>query len=156
MIEYKKCSAILVFNDKNELLLQLRAADDDTFPSHWDFAAGGGIDEGEDEEIAAKRELVEELGISAELEFVARAYFTYPAWKPNTTRETDLFIYKTHHSGPLCPNVKEVEKVEFFAIDKADEMLASGEKFHPELKLSFEKGFVRKGGQAPFLSFVTE
>ena len=47
MIEKKKSSAVLVFNDKGELALQLRSSNDDSFPSHWDFSAGGGIDSGE-------------------------------------------------------------------------------------------------------------
>lgn len=64
MIEYKKSSAVSIFNDEGELLLQLRAANDDSFPSHWDFAAGGGVDEGEDEKRSAERETMEEVGVS--------------------------------------------------------------------------------------------
>lgn len=143
MIEYKKSSAILVFNDKGELALQLRAVDDDSFSSHWDFAAGGGIDGGENEKSAAERELKEELGVSAELEFVAKVHYTYPAWKPNTTRETDLFIYKTHHNGPFQLDLKEIEKIEFFNFGEIDKMFQDGEKFHPEFKLSWEKGFIK-------------
>lgn len=39
MIEYKKSSAVLIFNNDKKVALQLRAAKDDSFPSHWDFAA---------------------------------------------------------------------------------------------------------------------
>jgi isopentenyldiphosphate isomerase len=143
MIEYKKSLAILVFNDKGELALQLRAADDDSFPSHWDFSAGGGIGESENEKNAAERELKEELGVSAELEFITKAHYTYSAWKPNTIRETDLFIYKTLHNGPFQPDLKEIEKVDFFSLDQINKMLQSGEKFHPELKLSWERGVIK-------------
>lgn len=54
---------IFVFNDKNELYLQKRGANQ-TFPNTWDQSAGGHVDEGETYEEAALRELQEELGIS--------------------------------------------------------------------------------------------
>jgi len=67
MTEYKKSSGVLVFNNKGELALQLRAAKDDSFPSHWDFSAGGGINAGEDNKLSAQREVKEELGIDAKV-----------------------------------------------------------------------------------------
>jgi 8-oxo-dGTP pyrophosphatase MutT (NUDIX family) len=61
MIKYKKSATILVFNDKGELALQLRSHNDDSFPSHWDFLAGGGVNKGEDKKVVAERELREEI-----------------------------------------------------------------------------------------------
>lgn len=144
MTEYKKSSAVLVFNDEGELALQLRAANDDPFPFHWDFSAGGGIDPGEDGKISAERELHEELGIDADVEFVAQEHYTYPAWKPGVTREVDLFIYKARHNGPFRPNPAEVEKVQFFKPEIVKEMIESGIKFHPEFLLSREKGIISR------------
>ena len=70
MNEFKRCVGVIVINDKKEIALQLRAEHDDSFPSHWDFAAGGGIDEGENEKLSAEREVFEELGLKVEVEFV--------------------------------------------------------------------------------------
>jgi len=36
--------------------------------------------------------------------------------------------------------VKEIEKVEFFALDTIKKMIASGEKFHPSFVLLYNKG----------------
>lgn len=132
MIDNKESAIVLVFNSNNELLLQLRAADDDSFPSHWDFSAGGGIDDGGDPKISAERELTEELGITAPVEPIGREECTYPAWNPANTRAAVLYLFKTSHEGPFKPDPKEVQKVEFFSFDQIDQMLASGEKFHPE------------------------
>jgi isopentenyl-diphosphate Delta-isomerase len=143
MIEYKKSSAVMVFNGKSELALQLRAADDNSFPAHWDFSAGGGIDEDEDEKLSAERELQEELGISAPVEFVDTQHFTYPAWQPDTTREVDLWIYKTKHDGPLSPDPSEVERAEFFSLERIREMIDAGEKFHPEFLLSWKAEIIK-------------
>lgn len=142
MIEYKKSSAVLVFNDKGELALQLRAASDDSFPSHWDFSAAGGIDPGEDSKLSAQRELKEELGIEAEVEFITKEHFRYPAWNPDVTREVDVFLYRAYHNGPFSPDPKEVEKVQFFKLEVIKEMIESGHKFQPELVLAWNKGII--------------
>lgn len=47
--------------------LQQRAHDHEDYPSCWDFAAGGGVDDGEDVDSAALRELKEVLGIKCDL-----------------------------------------------------------------------------------------
>lgn len=142
MIEYKKSSAVLVFNDNGELALQMRAANDTSFPSHWDFSAGGGIDPGEDPEHCAKRELQEELGVEADVEFITEEHQAYPAWTPSVSREVDLFIYKAHHNGPFRPDPGEIEKVQFFTLEIIKSMIESGEKFHPEFILSWKKNVI--------------
>ena len=144
MVEYKKSSTVLVFNDNGELALQLRASNDGSFPTHWDFSAGGGIDPGEDSKLSAERELREELGIDANVEFITEEHYIYPAWNPSVTREVDLFIYKCRHNGPFKPDQAEVEKVEFFKFETIKKMIESGVKFHPELTLSWNKGIISR------------
>src|SRR5688572_27267017 len=109
MIEKKSSAVVLVFNDLNQLALQLRASGDKSFPNHWDFSAGGGIDPGEDAQTCAKRELREELGIEAEVEFVSQEHFQYPGWVTGATREEDSHIYKTRYNGPFNIDPKEVD-----------------------------------------------
>lgn len=54
--------------DKWQVLLQLRAADKDSFPSMWDTSCAGHIDAGESVDEGMLRELKEELGITATTE----------------------------------------------------------------------------------------
>ena len=144
MTEHKKSSAVVIFNDRGELALQLRAVHDDSFPSHWDFAAGGGIDEGEEEKQSAEREVHEELGVEVDAQFITRKHYTYQAWKPGVTRETDLWIYKVQHNGPFAPDLGEVEKIQFFGPEEIKKMMESGTKFHPEFVLAWNEGIVAK------------
>lgn len=142
MVEYQKSAVVLVFNDNGELALQLRASNDSSFPTHWHFSAGGGIDPGEDSKLAIERELREELGIDANVEFITEEHYTYPAWNPAVTREVDLFIYKCRHNGHFNPDQTEVERVEFFKLETIKKMIESGVKFHPEFTLSWNKGII--------------
>lgn len=49
-----------------ELLIQKRAADKRTWPDFWDISAAGHIDLGETPEVAATREVEEEIGLKVE------------------------------------------------------------------------------------------
>ncbi len=57
---------VLVRNSKGDLFLQKRAATKRVQPGKWDSSVGGHLLPGESYEAAAKRELEEELGITAD------------------------------------------------------------------------------------------
>jgi len=57
---------VLVFNSKGELLLQKRASNKDVAPDKWDTSVGGHVMPGEDILTAAKREMLEELGVETD------------------------------------------------------------------------------------------
>lgn len=144
MIEYKNSAVVLIFNEQGQILLQLRPKHDYIFPGHWDSSVGGGIDEGEEPEAAAAREMQEEISISPAILPVTHLHCRYPAWKPDTTRETDLWVYRTTCNGPFTPDPREVEKVEFFTLEQVKGMIAKGEKVHPEVVIFLEKRIISK------------
>lgn len=55
---------IFVEDDRGNILLQKRGSKVVTYPGIWDFSAAGHVDEGEDYLQAAKRELIEEIGLT--------------------------------------------------------------------------------------------
>lgn len=57
---------IWVLNSRNEILLQKRAAEKDSFPDMWEISCSGHLSTGEGPETAALRELEEELGVTAQ------------------------------------------------------------------------------------------
>lgn len=59
-----RATYVLVFNARGEVFVQKRTATKDIFPSYYDVAAGGVVLAGEEYDVAARRELEEELGIS--------------------------------------------------------------------------------------------
>ncbi len=131
-------SVVLVFNDRKELALQLRAAIDDLYPLHWDFSAAGGIFPGEDHKNAAIRELKEEIGIESDMTFDGEELFQN---KECTDR---MYIYKTTHNGPFQRQVNEVEDIQFFTLEKIGKMILLGEKFHPEFLFVWNEGIIEQ------------
>lgn len=132
-----KSAVILVFNSKGDLALQLRSATDSKYPHHWDFSAAGGIEEGEDPQDAAQRELKEEIGIDAELQSIGEILYQDEKGKDY------LYLYRTTYDGSFESDGVEVEKVEFFSLRNIKSMLVNGEKFHPEFPFLWEKGIIK-------------
>lgn len=86
---------IVVRNDVDELLIHRRAAWKDLWPDVWDIAVSGVVAAGEAWELAAARELIEELGVSAEL-----AYLGEGSYEDDDVREVAR-IYQARCEGPF-------------------------------------------------------
>lgn len=55
---------IWIFDDNQNVLIQKRKEDKDTFPNYWDISVAGHISAGEKPITSAVREIKEEIGIS--------------------------------------------------------------------------------------------
>ncbi len=101
--------SVFVFNSRGETLLQRRAARKYHFGGLWSNACCSHPRPGEETEQAAKRRLMEELGLSMPL----RALFTfvYQATDPHSDlseNELDHVLVGTSDTDPT-PNVDEID-----------------------------------------------
>ena len=114
-------SVVLLFNEKNEILLEERLDD-----GYFDFP-GGGIDLGETAEEAASRELFEETGLTAdELGFFKLytgeiTHYIY-ANGDEIYGVNSVFICKKYH-GELTPQADEVKVLRFYPLNKIPEKM---------------------------------
>ena len=108
---------IFLFNSRGELLLQRRSALKDEFPLCWTSSVSGHLDAGESYEQAAVRELREELGISAKLEFLTKL----PASARTANEHTAL--YRCVSDEPPVFPPEEVERVQFFPLDEIPRLM---------------------------------
>lgn len=105
---------ILIVNDKNELLLQLRAHKEDTLAGKWDQSAGGHVDEAEEYDDAAYRELKEELGVeNVELKNIGKFYTDGKIDEKIIRRFNMVYIGK--YSGEFKLQKDEVSEVKWFS-----------------------------------------
>ncbi len=111
---------LLIFNDKDEILLQQRSLTKDKLPGWWMHAVGGHVGQGETYEEAIKRETWEELGVEVQMKFVSKFLFIYPQ---ETEMET---LYTAVSDGPFFPDPVEVSQVRFFSKNMLQKSVKSG------------------------------
>ena len=123
---------IFVFNSAGELLLQKRSALKDEYPACWTSSASGHLDAGEDYDTAARRELQEELGFDAPLEYLAKL-----TGSPETANEFTAFYRTTSDEEPQFPP-EEIDSLEFHALQTVSLMIAERpEEFAPPFRALF-------------------
>ncbi|MFZ4718997.1 MAG: NUDIX hydrolase [Ilumatobacteraceae bacterium] len=118
--------SIAVLSSDGRLLVHRRADTKDVWPGMWDIAAGGVVGAGETYDVAARRELAEELGVEADqLVDLGGGRF-----------EDDAVAllgrgYLCTHDGPFTFTDGEIAEVRW--VDRADlERLMAVERFVPD------------------------
>ena len=118
-------SAVILDDEQGRILLQLRTDD-----HRWSFSAAGSMEPGESAEETARRELLEETGLTANsLELVG--VYTGPeehAVYPNGDEvyNVEFFYVCRDWSGTLKCQEDEVEELRFFHPDEFPPGLSGG------------------------------
>jgi len=126
-----------VFNSKGEVYLQRRPEWKDIQPGKWDTAVGGHIDYGETPEMALRREVREELGITDFVpEFIDKYVF-------ESKRERELvYVHRTIYEGEIRPSAEELDGGRFWTMQEIREAMGKDiltPNFESEFKRCFRK-----------------
>lgn len=120
---------LLVFNSIDQVLLQRRSTEKDTFPRMWCSSVSGHLDSGEDYDECVIRESLEEIGLK--LRRVPERIFKIEACE-GTGNEFSQ-VYRVKDEGPFSINKDEVSEIRWFDIADLNEttMRASGDFARP-------------------------
>ncbi len=114
---------IMVENKSGMILLQKRSSQMETYPGCWDHSAAGHVDLGEGYLSAAKRELIEEIGIQVEKLQEIGSYFSDDRSGNQTIKRFNK-VYKTiSESKPTKLQTSEVEEVKWFTLDEIKRLI---------------------------------
>jgi 16S rRNA (adenine1518-N6/adenine1519-N6)-dimethyltransferase len=108
---------VFVFNPRGQLLVQRRSANKDEFPLAYTSSASGHVGAGETYEDCAPRELKEEIGFEAPLQFVVKL----PAG-PETANEHTVLFRTTTDAVPTL-NEDEVASLTYFSLEELAALL---------------------------------
>lgn len=108
---------ILIFTSRGQLLLQRRSPSKDLFPGYYCASASGHVASGEDYDSTAKRELAEELGITAPLTPLGKALI-------HSEQETEFTaLYVARSDGPYQFHPTETAGGELFAMGEVHDLM---------------------------------
>jgi isopentenyl-diphosphate delta-isomerase type 1 len=127
---------VLVFNRNGELFLQKRSMLKDTFPGAWDSSSSGHLDQGEDYDACAVRELGEEIGLKVER--APERLFKIDACMD--TGQEFVWVYRAEAEGPFALHPQEIERGGWFAPEAITRWIADKpEDFARAFRLIWQK-----------------
>ncbi|CAH8384419.1 unnamed protein product [Eruca vesicaria subsp. sativa] len=131
--DYHRAVIVWIFVESTqELLLQLRSDDKDSWPGRWDISSAGHISAGDSSLMSAQRELEEELGIKLpkdafEMLFVFLQECVINDGKFINNEFDDVYLVTILHPIPLeafTLQVKEVSAVKYIPYEVYRNLLA--------------------------------
>jgi isopentenyldiphosphate isomerase len=131
-----RCVYVLVFNQKGEIFIHLRTSTKDVYPSHWDVCVGGVLAAGESFDVAARREIAEEVGLDFEPEKL------FPFRYADSSSTVHGMVYRVVHEGPFQLQQEEIVRGEFVPLNDVA-VRAAQEAFCPDA-LSVLKEYMRR------------
>ena len=130
---------VCIFNQKGQMLIQQRQRFKAGWPNMWDISMGGGVQAGETTRQAARRELMEELGLDFDFEDLVPAVTT-------TFRKGFDDIYIIHAEPDLDTlrlQPEEVQAVRWACLEEILSMIDNG-TFIPYHRALMEYLFFRQ------------
>ncbi len=112
---------VLVFNDRGELFLQKRSMDKDVAPGKWDTSVGGHVNPGETLQEAVRREMEEELGITA-----CKPKFLYSYIHSNPYETELVYTYSCIYDGDIHFQKDEIDEVRPWSIEGINNNIGKG------------------------------
>lgn len=131
--------SVFIFNSKKELLLQQRAYHKYHTPGKWTNTCCSHPQKGETTIYAANRRLIEEMGLSVNLQFLFK--FTYIAPFDNTLTEHEIDHVFIGYSDEL-PNINkdEVNDFKYASIENIlEDMNINPQDYTPWFRIILEK-----------------
>ncbi len=112
---------VLLFNDRQQLLLQKRSRHKDIQPGKWDTSVGGHLDPGESYRHAAVREMFEELGVKG----IALTEL-YCSKIRNAIESENIMTYLALYNGAIKFAPEEIDEVRFWGRGEIEAGLGRG------------------------------
>jgi len=133
--QFVMIAAVLLFNSRGNIVLQKISAHK-KWGGLWTYSAAGHVDAGEDYQVAAERELKEEMGITAITENEIAAF---PVMREGQ-KIAYHHVFVVHSDGKITPDKNEVDEIrEISLLDLEDEMKQKPEQFFPEFCIAVKR-----------------
>ncbi|XP_019085169.1 PREDICTED: nudix hydrolase 3 [Camelina sativa] len=147
--DYHRAVHVWIFVESTqELLLQLRADDKDSWPGQWDISSAGHITAGDPSLISAQRELQEELGVKLPKDAFEKIFVYLQECVTNggkfiNNEFNDVYLVTVLHPIPLeafTLQVEEVSAVKYIPYEEYRNVLAKEDSAYVPYDVNGEYG----------------
>lgn len=115
---------VLVLNSKGDLFLQRRDKTKDVCPLAWDVSVAGHLEPSEDYEVAARRELMEELDVASTPIKLRDVHLQMNEYEGGKIKDNEFVVlYKLVWDGDIQIDTTEVKEGSFFPTKKIEQMI---------------------------------
>lgn len=133
--------SVFIFNNKDELLLQQRAADKYHSPNLWTNTCCSHQRSGETNIIAGKRRISEEMGFICDLKEVFWFIYKAPFENGLTEHELDHVMIGYYNEDPII-NEKEVKNYKWMHLDDVkNDIMDHPNKYTEWFKIIFKESY---------------
>lgn len=123
---------VFLFRSDGQMLVHQRSAAKEEFPSVWTSSCSGHVSAGESYEASAPRELEEELGLRASLQWLQK----FPAQEATSWEFTVLF--RTVSDDHITPDPGEMTAIRWMTVPEISEwMKKSPNDYSPAFQVLF-------------------
>jgi len=137
---YLRIVRLIIKDEKGRILSQHRASTVRANPNCWTNSASGHVDEGEDWDAAAKREMFEEIGISTDLKVVGDFLFSYDVCNKKIRQFTRCYEGTVDSSTKFNLQEEEVAEVKWYELNELKSLMHQNpESFTPAFVESINK-----------------
>ena len=131
--DWHKAVHIWIANDQDEILLQKRSPNKDSYPNMWDISSAGHLTAGDDSLTGAVREIKEELGVDISPEQLTLIGTRQSSSRPGPTFINNEFndVYLLRLSLDVSKVVlqeEEVSEIRYVPIDELRQMIKNRDK----------------------------
>ena len=132
---------IVVMDEDGKLLIQKRVATKDSYPNCWDNAAAGHVDSGENYDMAALRELEEEIGVMG-FDLTEVKYFYSEIISPKgqkMNRFTKIYSVIIPREYSFVCQESEVSEVKWVTVTQLKKLVDDDSPITDGLKQTYER-----------------
>ena len=130
-----RAAHLILFNSKNEILLQLRASTKKLYPDVFTFSVDATVDD-ETYEECITREVQEELGIVVD----AKRLFTFPLFDDVDRAWHCVFVGAS--DDDITPDTREIQSIKWMKSDKLkNDIIKNPDKYTPAFVEGMKKYF---------------
>jgi isopentenyl-diphosphate delta-isomerase len=133
---------VMIFNEKNELMLAKRSKEKSLWPDFWDGTVASHYHSEKNQQTTIKQRIFHEIGVSCDqINYLFKFHYHVEYRDLGSENEIcDVFVARNIKSEKISPNISEISEFKFLDIPELKEKIQENSKtYAPWFLIALEK-----------------